>query len=302
MERAEAAKAELEELASRPDEIEAERADLLNSIADAERMRKRASDTLKEAEAKLSATEKRLRQAEADLGDAREARVRAEAAVAAARQMLDAVRERIAERLECAPEQTAALADLSPTEPRPDPHQIEAKLEKLLRERENMGPVNLLAEAEAAELDQQIAGMQNERADLVAAIGRLRQGISSLNKEARERLLASFDIVNKHFQTMFVRLFGGGKAYLKLTEAEDPLDAGLEIYACPPGKRLQALSLLSGGEQALTALSPALRGLPGQPGPDLRAGRGGRAAGRRQRRPLLHPGRGDGPRPAPPAS
>ena len=106
-----------------------------------------------------------MRQAEADLGDAREARVRAEAAVGAARQTLDAVRERIAERLECAPEQTAALADLSPTEPRPDPHQIESKLEKLVRERENMGPVNLLAEAEAAELDQQIAGMQNERAD-----------------------------------------------------------------------------------------------------------------------------------------
>ena len=115
--------------------------------------------------------------------------------------------------------------------------------------------VNLLAEAEAAELDQQIAGMQNERADLVAAIRRLREGISSLNKEARERLLASFDIVDKHFQNMFVRLFGGGKAYLKLTEAEDPLDAGLEIYASPPGKRLQVLSLLSGGEQALTALS-----------------------------------------------
>lgn len=255
MERAEAAKAELEELATRPDEIEAERADLLNSIADAERTRKRASDTLKEAEVKLAATEKRLRQAEADLGDAREARVRAEAAVAAARQTLTAVRERIAERLECAPEQTAALADLSPAEPRPDPHQIEAKLEKLLRERETMGPVNLLAEAEAAELDQQIAGMQNERADLVAAIRRLREGISSLNKEARERLLASFDIVDKHFQNMFVRLFGGGKAYLKLTETEDPLDAGLEIYASPPGKRLQVLSLLSGGEQALTALS-----------------------------------------------
>ena len=255
MERAEAAKAELEELATRPDEIEAERADLLNRIADAERTRKRASDTLKEAEVKLAATEKRLRQAEADLGDAREARVRAEAAVAAARQTLNAVRERIAERLECAPEQTAALADLSPSEPRPDPHQIEAKLEKLVRERENMGPVNLLAEAEAAELDQQIAGMQNERADLVAAIRRLREGISSLNKEARERLLASFDIVDKHFQDMFVRLFGGGKAYLKLTETEDPLDAGLEIYASPPGKRLQVLSLLSGGEQALTALS-----------------------------------------------
>ncbi|WP_158044045.1 chromosome segregation protein SMC [Skermanella pratensis] len=255
MERAETAKAELEELAGRPDEIESERAGLSTRIADAERVRKRAADTLNEAEATLAATEKRLKQAETGLGDAREARVRAEAAVASARQTLDGVRERIAEKLECAPDQTAALADLPPGEPLPDPAGVEARLEKLVRERENMGPVNLLAEAEAAELDQQIAGMQTERTDLVSAIGRLRQGISSLNKEARERLLASFETVDRHFQDMFVRLFGGGKAYLKLTEAEDPLDAGLEIYASPPGKRLQALSLLSGGEQALTALS-----------------------------------------------
>ncbi|EWY37723.1 recombinase RecF, partial [Skermanella stibiiresistens SB22] len=255
MERAETAKAELEQLASRPDEIEGERADLATRIADAERVRKRAADTLEEAERTLSATEKRLRRAEADLGDAREARVRAEAAVASARQTLDAIRERIAEKLECAPERTAALADLPPGEPPPDPAAIEAKLEKLVREREGMGPVNLLAESEAAELDLQIAGMRNERADLVAAIERMRQGIAGLNKEARERLLASFATVDGHFQDMFVRLFGGGKAYLKLTDAADPLDAGLEIYASPPGKRLQVLSLLSGGEQALTALS-----------------------------------------------
>jgi chromosome segregation protein len=254
-ERAEAAKAELERLAGRPFEIEAERNTLMTRLSDAERARKRAGDALTEAEGRLADTEKRLKQAEHGLADAREERVRAEAAVAAVLQTREAVRERIAEKLECPPEQAREAAGIGPEEELPDPAAVEAKLEKLMRERENMGPVNLLAEAEANELEQQVAGMQNERADLVAAIGRLRQGIASLNKEARERLLASFDVVDRHFQDLFVRLFGGGKAYLKLTEAEDPLDAGLEIYASPPGKKLQVLSLLSGGEQALTALS-----------------------------------------------
>jgi chromosome segregation protein len=137
----------------------------------------------------------------------------------------------------------------------PDRDAIETKLERLIRERENMGPVNLRAEAEAAELDQQITGLQTERSDLVAAIARLRQGIASLNREGRERLLAAFEHVNTHFEQLFVRLFGGGRAHLALTESEDPLEAGLEIMASPPGKRLQVLSLLSGGEQALTALA-----------------------------------------------
>ncbi|MGH6619825.1 MAG: chromosome partitioning protein ParA, partial [Alphaproteobacteria bacterium] len=106
-----------------------------------------------------------------------------------------------------------------------------------------------------AELEEQITTMRSEREDLIAAIARLRQGIASLNREGRERLLAAFETVNKHFQELFVRLFGGGRAHLALTEAEDPLDAGLEIMASPPGKKLQIMSLLSGGEQALTALS-----------------------------------------------
>ena len=97
--------------------------------------------------------------------------------------------------------------------------------------------------------------MQSERDDLVAAITRLRQGIGQLNREGRERLMAAFETVNNHFQELFVKLFGGGRAYLTLTEADDPLEAGLEIMASPPGKKLQIMSLLSGGEQALTAIS-----------------------------------------------
>ena len=118
-----------------------------------------------------------------------------------------------------------------------------------------MGPVNLRAEQEATELTEQMETMLSEREDLTRAIAKLRQGISALNKEGRERLLASFQTVDRNFQELFTRLFGGGRAHLSLTESDDPLDAGLEIMASPPGKRLQALSLLSGGEQALTAIA-----------------------------------------------
>jgi chromosome segregation protein len=118
-----------------------------------------------------------------------------------------------------------------------------------------MGPVNLRAEDEAAELEGRMAELIAERDDLVAAIAKLRQGIAEINRQGRERLLASFEEVDQHFRGMFVRLFGGGRAHLSLTESSDPLQAGLEIMASPPGKRLQVLSLLSGGEQALTALA-----------------------------------------------
>jgi chromosome segregation protein len=118
-----------------------------------------------------------------------------------------------------------------------------------------MGPVNLRAEVESQELLTQMETMQSERDDLLAAITRLRQGISKLNKEARERLLIAFETVNQHFAELFQVLFGGGSAHLELTDADDPLAAGLEIYAQPPGKKLQILSLFSGGEQTLTSIA-----------------------------------------------
>lgn len=118
-----------------------------------------------------------------------------------------------------------------------------------------MGPVNLRAETELNELNEQVSTMTSERDDLLKAIDKLRQGIAELNREGRDRLLTSFNEVNRHFQELFIRLFGGGQAHLELIEDDDPLQAGLEILASPPGKRMQILSLLSGGEQALTALA-----------------------------------------------
>jgi chromosome segregation protein len=125
----------------------------------------------------------------------------------------------------------------------------------LRRERERLGAVNLRAEEELREVEAQHGSLSTERDDLVEAIKRLRQGIQNLNREARDRLLASFEVVNTHFQRLFTGLFGGGTAELQLIESEDPLEAGLEILARPPGKKPATLSLLSGGEQALTALA-----------------------------------------------
>ncbi|MEQ8966493.1 MAG: chromosome segregation protein SMC [Azospirillaceae bacterium] len=253
--RASAEDERLAALADRPGEIAGQRAALQERIAEAERARRRAADALAEAESAQAEADRALKAAESALAESREARVRAEGEVSAAKSALEGIDQRIRERLEVEPDRVMAVAGLSPQDDLPELAAMQSRLERLLRERDTMGPVNLRAETEAAELDEQIAGMHTERDDLIAAIGRLRQGISSLNREARERLLASFETVDGHFQSLFVRLFGGGKARLELTDSEDPLAAGLEIYASPPGKRLQHLSLLSGGEQALTAIA-----------------------------------------------
>ncbi len=246
---------EIERLARRPAEIAEQRSALAELIDGATTTRRAAADRLAEAESGLAQADRALKTAESELGSAREARVRAEGIVAQAAEANHLLIERVRERLECSPEEVLAIAELDPGEELPEREQIETRIQRLVRERENIGPVNLRAETEANELETQLSGLQNERSDLVNAIARLRQGISSLNREGRERLLAAFEVVNKNFGELFVRLFGGGRAYLSLTEHEDPLEAGLEIMGSPPGKRLQIMSLLSGGEQALTALS-----------------------------------------------
>ncbi|HEU5096308.1 MAG TPA: chromosome segregation protein SMC, partial [Reyranella sp.] len=247
--------AALAELVAKPAEIEAKQAALGEEIAKAEQKRQEAADRLAVGETQLGEADKALRQAEAELAGTRESRVRREGQVEQATKDREAVVERIIERLRCEPDGVLALAEVQTLDELPEIEKAEQKLERLVHERETMGAVNLRAEEEANELEQQITGMTTERDDLIAAIGRLRQGIQSLNREGRERFLAAFEQVSGHFQQLFTKLFGGGKAELRLTESEDPLEAGLEIHASPPGKKLQVMSLLSGGEQALTALS-----------------------------------------------
>ena len=135
------------------------------------------------------------------------------------------------------------------------PAEESATHDRLTADRERIGPVNLVAETELAELEDSARGNAVERDELGQAVNRLRGSIGTLNREGRQRLLAAFETVNGHFQRLFATLFNGGSAHLELVDSDDPLEAGLEILAQPPGKRLQSLTLLSGGEQALTAVA-----------------------------------------------
>ena len=247
-------------LAQDPARLAEMRQRILSELTEGEAARGQAADRVLEAEAAQQAADRALvRNAEAAIADSREARVRAEAALAAVLEEYEQLKLRARERLgdEAAEIDLAKLTGLAglSVDKLPDTLAAEARFEKLVRDRENIGPVNLRAEIEVAELDAEIQRMTAERDELVAAISRLRQAVHSLNREARERLTASFGTIDAHFRQLFERLFGGGKAELKLTDSDDPLEAGLEILASPPGKKLQSLSLLSGGEQALTAIA-----------------------------------------------
>ncbi|MEQ8440467.1 MAG: AAA family ATPase [Alphaproteobacteria bacterium] len=249
------AEATKQELTAKPAEIDAQRTALQGTISECEEERRAAAERLAQAEAAQREADQTLRSAEAALADARERRVRSDAAVEQAEQASTTIAERVAEKLECKPEEALAQTGLAPDTELPPADDVERRIERLSRERDNIGPVNLRAEQESQELEEQIASMQAEKEDLISAIARLRQGIGALNREGRERLLKAFEDVDTHFRELFVQLFGGGEAHLKLTESDDPLEAGLEIMAMPPGKKMQVLSLLSGGEQALTALA-----------------------------------------------
>ncbi|MDP6604433.1 MAG: chromosome segregation protein SMC [Rhodospirillales bacterium] len=246
---------EIDRLAERPREIAERRRLLLSSLEQAEGYRRGAADRLAEAEGRLAEAGRAARGAEAERAGARERMVRAEGLAEQGEQAIASLTERIAERVQCAPEELATHAGLGEDAETPDEETLQRRLERLLRERDNMGPVNLRAEHEVEEVEERFTSLGSEREDLVHAIAKLRRGIGELDREGRERLLASFNEVDHHFQELFKGLFGGGRAHLQLTESEDPLEAGLEIMASPPGKRLQVLSLLSGGEQALTAIA-----------------------------------------------
>ncbi|WP_296987800.1 chromosome segregation protein SMC [Thalassospira sp. UBA1131] len=254
-ERQEEARMEIEELELKPEEIEERRAILSDRIELSDQTRKDAADELQRAENAQREADINLREAEQKLAEAREGRVRCEALLEQAEQHRRDLIERIRERVNAAPDQLVELGKIDLTKDLPSEGDIEARLQRQTRERENLGAVNLRAEVELAEMQEQKDTMVSERDDLIAAIEKLRNGINQLNREARARLKAAFDEVDKHFQQLFVRLFGGGGAHLMLTDADDPLEAGLEIMASPPGKKLQHLSLLSGGEQALTAVA-----------------------------------------------
>ncbi len=250
-----AAENELERISAVPRELAERRDKLADAISRAQNGHVKATDARAAGETLVAECDRAGRDAERALSQIRENLGRAEIRVEAANERRDEAEARIREQLECAPEQAVFEAGFTPEDTLPEAEQAARKLEKLKAERERLGGVNLRAGQEAEEIARRLEGMRHESDDLEKAIAKLRGGIGHLNREGRTRLLEAFEEVNGHFRDLFTKLFGGGKAELKLTESDDPLEAGLEIEARPPGKRPQTMSLLSGGEQALTALS-----------------------------------------------
>jgi chromosome segregation protein len=248
------AEEELATAVAAPTEIAAQRDALGQAIEDAEKRRQASADQLAIGETQVREEMNKERDLERAASEAREVRAAAEARTEAAREAVKASKDRIQEVLETTPE--ALLENLNTDAERmPPSDQVEAEVNRLKRQRDALGAVNLRAEEDAREVEHEHAQLLNEKTDLEEAIKALRGGIASLNREGRERLLTAFEQVNENFGNLFKHLFGGGEANLVLVESEDPLDAGLEIMCQPPGKKLATLSLLSGGEQTLTALA-----------------------------------------------
>ena len=246
-----------ETLKNQPKTMGNEREELLDKISKLEEQRNIDADRLSKVENELSDTNRALKEAEQILSTARESRAAAQATAAAGQEQLNEIVANIHEKFEMKPEALITGTSLKIEEDQEIPaiEPLKVEKEKLTRSRDMIGAVNLRAEQEANELENEVGSVLEERNDLTQAIAELREGIDTLNSEARERLTAAFDHVNGHFQRLFVQLYGGGQAHLKLLESDDPLEAGLEIYAQPPGKSLQSLSLLSGGEQTLASIA-----------------------------------------------
>ena len=247
---------ELESLAELPELIEEQRQKLMNGIAQADQHRRAAANALGVAENALRTAVQDMRAAHAVVANEREARARIETRLENARIRRQDEARKIRETLDCAPETCRSVAQLGADYKIPSLAEVDRQLTRLKSDRERLGGVNLQADDELQAIQAQVDGMGAEKRDVEEAIAKLRGAIGQLNREAKKRLMEAFEIVNGHFQRLFTTLFGGGEARLELLEnPDDPLEGGLEIIAKPPGKKPATLSLLSGGEQTLTAMS-----------------------------------------------
>ena len=246
---------DLEELRSMPNTISSEKTRLQTLISDNKQEYDKIASELQRQEQAANEINKKLKLEEVKLNELREEKIRLEGTIETINETINQLSSQVKERIGIELNGLFDLAEINPNKGLGEVDDLERRLERLIAEQERLGGVNLLAEQESQELEKKVSSIKKDQSDLLAAIAKLREAIDSLNTEGRQRLLAAYGVVNENFQKLFVQLFGGGKAYLKFTDETDPLQAGLEIYASPPGKKLQNLTLLSGGEQALTALS-----------------------------------------------
>lgn len=238
-----------------PEEIERRRQELLSQMPVAGARKAAADDALAALETTIRNSRDQERAAQNALGDAREAAALAHTRFEAETMRRTELQETIKRTIQTAPEdcEKRARDALGNAYDTLTIEASEARLSKHLYDRDALGGVNLRAEEEMGEQETRLAALLADKEDLSAAINKLRHGVDQINAEGRERLNAAFEVVDRHFRALFSTLFDGGVAELRLTQSEDPLGGGLEVYACPPGKKLQSLTLMSGGEQALTA-------------------------------------------------
>ncbi|GAA4041479.1 AAA family ATPase [Parerythrobacter jejuensis] len=250
-----------EEIAEERAVIAAKPEGLMREIEQGDVVRARLGEDLAKAEAAVTAAQDTASQAEQVMAAATEALALAResrAGLAARAENEEARRSEMArisgERFQCPPPLLADKFDFEAENIQSKEAESE-EMDRLVASRERIGPVNLVAAEELARIEDEHGASAAEQAELAEAVSRLRGSIGNLNREGRERLRTAFEQVDTHFRRLFTKLFDGGQAHLALIDSDDPLEAGLEIYAQPPGKKLQSLTLLSGGEQALTAIA-----------------------------------------------
>ena len=247
-------KEDLAKAAPLPEELRLRKDDLAAEIEIAENRRRAADSRLEETELEMRKADAAAREAGRNASQSLEARGRAEADHENAKARLDETLDRIKSESGHLPAELAEKFELD-VEDLPTLEDQDATVRRLRRSRDALGAVNLRAEQDIAELEAELSEIVNEKCDLEEAVADLRETIKTLNKDGRQRLEAAFEKVNSNFENVFQTLFGGGRARLELVEGDDPLDTGLDILCRPPGKRFSNISLLSGGEQTLTALA-----------------------------------------------
>ena len=254
-ERINSVKTDLENIVKLPEELAEKKGRISQNTSDTETRKTEISNELEEAEKIYQDMNKEVKEVEQKMMLARENKARSGATLEGLENRKKDLIDSLRNDLNIDENDLLNMSDIKNIEDLPNVIEQEDKLDAKKNERDRLGSVNLRADEETKEYKTTIQKMEKDREDLVTAISKLRNSISELNQKGRERLIEAFEKVNKKFNEVYTKLFSGGTAKLELVDSEDPLEAGLELLVSPPGKRLQSISLLSGGEQALTALS-----------------------------------------------
>ncbi len=241
-----------------PERIATSKGQNLQNLENTKRRNEEIEKELAEAEKKYETINQNLKEIQSKLSDLKEDKARNEATVEGIENRKKDLLHSVENELNINDEASILpQSDLNNVSPNNLPSLVEQsqKAEKIKKQRDSLGSVNLRADEETRKYETEIKKMEDDRTDLYSAIVKLKASIDELNQKGRERLLEAFTKVNRKFNEVYTKLFNGGTAKIELVDSDDPLEAGLEMFVSPPGKRLQSISLLSGGEQALTAMS-----------------------------------------------